>query len=267
MNRLVRKALRYIKLFLLFARINFLWSLEYRVDFLLGFIPSLFYTIGYLFFIGAILGRTPAIVGWNFDQMLLMFATSQLIYYAAWLLYRYSLEDFIDSIRDGSFDFVAKLPINIRFAVSTRWQAPSMIISFLITLGLVIYSLRNIVIDWQGLVLYVFLLVCGFWIYYNIIFFLSTFVFWIVDASDLIWFADDITRFGSYPLKVFPDLLGLVFVSIIPVMLLIYVPVTALLNMLDWRLVAMSLVMVVVTTVVSEKFWQKGLRHYSSASS
>jgi ABC-2 type transport system permease protein len=142
-----------------------------------------------------------------------------------------------------------------------------MIISFLGTILLVIYSVRNVDVSFWGVLLYVFLLICAFLIYYNIIFFLVTFAFWIIDASDLVWFADDLTRFGTYPLKVYPALLGLIFLTVIPVMLLVYVPVTALLNFLDWKTVVASLIMVVVTSIVSEKFWQVGLRHYSSASS
>lgn len=267
MNLMVGRIHRYTNLLMLFMKINYLQELEYRVDFFSGIIPQVLYSIGYIAFIGVIFGRTPLLGGWGFDRMLMLFATSQVIYYGSWLLYRNSLEEFVDSVRNGDFDFTVKLPINTRFVVSTRIQTANMIIAFLGAIGLLVYALKGVHIIFSGLLVYIFLLLCGFVIYYNILFTLQSMAFWIIDAADLEWFADDLTRFGSYPAKVYPTLMQYLFTGVIPVLLLCYVPVTAILNELDWKMAVASVVMVILTSFVSQKIWTAGLRTYSSASS
>jgi len=260
-------AIKYLKILWLFFRINYLRAMEYRLNFFTAFLPAFFYSVGYLVFMGAILSRVPSVSGWDLDKMLLLFAVSQFVHYTQWIFYRVSLERFSESIRDGSFDSIAKLPINPRFVSSFRVQSPSAIIPFQFSVALFFYSIRNISIGPLDTILFLILLFCGFFIYYNISFALISLAFFIVDADDLLWFADDITRFGSYPLEIYPAAAQFILTFVIPVMLLVYVPTTALMGMVNWTMVIATMVMTVVTWLVSQKIWQLGLKHYSSASS
>ncbi len=263
----VNKLIKYFKLFLLFVKINYLRSMEYRINFVSAFLPSVLYSLGYLVFMGSILDRVPSVSGWDFDKMLLLFAVGQFIYYTQWIFYRSSLAEFSQSVNDGSFDAVAKLPVNTRFMVSFRKQAPNVVVPFVFALLLFIYALRNTTLLIPDVLIFLFLIACGFLIYYNICFTFATLAFYIIDADDLLWFADDITRFGSYPLEIFPPLARAFLLYIVPVMFLAYIPVTALIGIFHWETVFLSIAMVAATTLVSQKFWQMGLRHYSSASS
>ena len=142
MNHMAAKITKYLRLFLLFTKINYLRAMEYRIDFLSGIITPLCYSLGYLTFIKVILSQTPQIASWDFNGMLLLFATSQLLYYGAWLLYRNSLDDFSDSVRDGSFDLLAKLPVLLlkRPGGKDFWA-----ISFPFPLAFALFSSDNLV--------------------------------------------------------------------------------------------------------------------------
>ena len=120
MNKLCKKypyIMRPLIFILLFSGIGTLiifiaMIIEYRADFITAILGTGFYTLGYLVFMGAILKQVPSLYGWNFDNMLLLFSVSQLIFYISWAFYRYSLSGFFKSIKDGTFDFILKSPLN-----------------------------------------------------------------------------------------------------------------------------------------------------------
>lgn len=258
---------KYLKLFLLFTRLNHLKAMEYRVNFWTALLSPLLYSVGYLIFINVLLAKTPNINGWNFDQMILLFACGQLFYYSAWVFYRAALETFASSVRDGSFDFVLKTPINSRFNVSFREQRLNIIIPFILSIFVLIYSARNMDVSLISIVLFLILFILGLIIYYNFIFTLITLTFWVIDSDELLWFGDDSIRFGSYPMSIYPTFFGLLLLTLIPIMLVIYVPATAFMGILDYKLAILSPVMVVVSWKISQFIWTKGLKEYSSASS
>ena len=264
---MVTRLKRYFKFLVLLTKLNYQKTLEYRLNFWAGILGPVFYTTGYLIYLNTLLSRTPTINGWSFDHMVLLFCCGQLFYYVAWIIYRGSLETFAYTVRDGSFDFALKTPINSRFNVSFREQRLNTVIPLLLNLGLFIYSLRNLAILPINIFLFLILFVCGLFIFYNFVFTLISFTFWVIDSDDLLWFGDDLVRYGAYPLEIYPKIFSLLLITALPVSLVIYVPATAIIGILNWKLGLMSVVMVFVSWFVSQKIWQAGLRRYSSASS
>jgi ABC-2 type transport system permease protein len=258
---------KYMRLFLILVKINYLKAMEYRIDFFSTILPTGMYSVGYVVFIGAILTRIPSILGWSFHQMLMLFAVEQLFYYTSWIFYRRSIDAFPTLIRNGTFDMVAKMPINARFMVSFREQSPDVVIPFLGATAVLVYASWGIPFSLTNMAVFCIFLVMGIILLYNIIFALASLSFWTTDADEFIGFVDEVLSFGRYPLKIFPSFVGLFLLAIIPAVLMVYVPATAILGILDWKLGFFSLVMVLVTYYVSERIWRAGLRYYSSASS
>lgn len=268
MEHLVSSISKYLSVFGLYIKMGYLRMMEYRVDMITHFVASCAYMVGYLSFIGVILSRVQTVAGWNFDQMLTMFAVSQIVVYLSWSLFHYSLSQFSDLIRNGDLDMALKTPINARFIISFKEQGLELPLSLVVAIVTLLYAMRNMTWQWENLGLFIIFLVCGLVILYSLTSGLAAFSFWLVEGEDLVnLFVWDILDFGRYPISVFPPVIAVILTTIIPVLLITYVPVTAILGMLDWRLGLLSLMMVLVTFVVSEKIWQMGLRHYSSASS
>lgn len=261
------KIIRYLKLFLLFVRMNYMQAMEYRLDFFTSLLPTGAYSLGFLLFVGTIFSKIPTIAGWTFDQLLALFAIEQCLYYLSWILFRHSLEAFSESIRTGSFDLFAKTPINTRFFISFHRQVPGSILSFIGAVVIFIYAMRGVPIVPVNILLFMLFLICGLILLYNLLFSLAVISFWSTESSELIDLADEIFSFGRYPIQIFPTPIAIFLMIIIPALLMSYVPATAFIGILDWRLGALSVIMVFVTWFISEKVWQAGLRHYSSASS
>lgn len=258
---------KYFKIYGELLKMNYMRAMEYRIDFISTLLPTLIYSVGYLIFLNVILSKVPTIGGWDTDKMLLIFSLEQLDFYLAWIFYKRSLEVFFESIRDGSFDFVVKLPFSTRFITSFKEHALDVVLPAGFAVFLLIYSLRNTVVSIPILLLAFVLFLCGAVILYNLTFAVAAIAFWTVDAKDLTDLMDDVTSFSRYPAEVYPGPIVFLLSVVIPVMMLAYVPATALLSALNWRLGGLSVVMVGVTYLVSDLVWKKGLRHYSSASS
>lgn len=258
---------RYIKLFVHLLKINYSKAMEYRIDFFSTILPTGIYSLGYLVFINTLLSKVPSISGWNFDQMLILFATEQLFYYSGWIFYRSSIDNFPQLIKDGTFDFVSRLPVSARFMVSFREQSLDVLIPFAFAVTVLVYSLRNIHVELSSAILFVLFIIFGMILLYNILFSLASLSFWTTEADEFINLVDEILSFGRYPLEIFPGLVGVFLLFIIPAILMAYVPATILLGIVDWKLALLSIVMVFISFIISEKIWRAGLRHYSSASS
>ena len=267
MKLMVAKLIRYAKIFLVLAKINYLKAMEYRLDFFSTILPAGIYSAGYVVFIGLILSKVPSISGWTFDQMLVLFAVEQFFYYSGWIFYRRSIDNFPSLIRDGTFDSVSKLPINTRFMVSFRDQSPDIIIPFFVALSLVIYASRNLPLSLSNVAFFALFIVLGMILLYNLLFTVASFSFWTTEADEFVGLIDEVMGFGKYPLKIFPSFVGLFLLTIIPAVLMVYVPASILMGIFDAKLIILFIVVLVLSWIISEKVWQAGLRHYSSASS
>lgn len=267
MGLLVSKFLRYLRIFYLYARMSYLRALEYRLNFVFNYLATVMHNIGYIVFIGAVLSQVPTVVGWTFDNMLTLFAVNQFVVYLTWAIFYESIVLFPSLIKTGDLDQLLKLPINSRFTVSVFHHNADLPLPLLTTLGVMIYSLRNAPVEFHNVLLFILLLIAGLIILYNTFFAIISICFWTVEGEDLPAMVSEFTSYARYPSNVFPQLVKLFFVFIIPILLVIYVPVAGLLNILTWDFVAATILMLVVTSVVSQKIWKLGLRHYSSASS
>lgn len=267
MRRMGNKIFKYLKIYCELLKMNFMTMLEYRVDLFSVLLPTLGYSFGYLVFLNVILTKVPTVAGWNYNNMLLIFALEQFSYYLSWILYRESLFEFTFSVRDGSFDSIMKFPFSPRFITSFRKNSLNVLLPSLFAIILVIYALQGISLTVSMFLLGIFLFFCGVIILYNLLFTVSAVSFWTIESKDLIDLFDEFTSFARYPGEIFPGPVKFILLLVAPVLLFAYVPATAILGFLDGKLAILSVTMVAITWLVSEKVWQAGLRHYSSASS
>lgn len=267
MKLMVIKLARYTKIFLMLVKINYLQAMEYRLNFFSTILPTGMYSAGYIVFIKLVLNKAPSISGWTFDQMLILFAVEQFFYYSGWIFYRRSIDNFPSLIRNGTFDMTSKLPINTRFMVSFQDQSPDVIIPFLASMSLVIYASRNLSLSLFHIASFTLFIVLGMFLLYNLLFTIASLSFWTTEADEFVALIDELLAFGKYPLKIFPSFVGLFLLTIIPAVLMVYVPASMLMGIFDTKLIILFVIMLILSWIISEKVWRAGLRHYSSASS
>lgn len=267
MNHMATSFLKSIKIFYLFSKANFLTGLEYRFDFITGIIPTLAYFLAYFAFMNVVFGKITTINGWTFNQMLTLFAIEQIFFYGTYLFFKSSLINLSESIKDGTLDQYLRLPANTRVLISFKDQTPDMIPAVIASVFLLVYSLRETIIYFPNVILFIILSVCGFLILYNIMFIFSSLAFWLTESDELVELSSEISQLGRFPPSIFPLAAQAFIFFIIPAALMIFVPATALMGTLDWKLGFLSVIMTLVTYLISRVIWENGLKQYSSASS
>lgn len=267
----MRKIKKYFRVFLHFQKIGFMNRMQYRINFVV-IIATVFIQIAInLAFIRVVFGFVNNISGWGYYQTLIVLASYLIIDGATWALTAYV--NGIDShVRMGTLDGIILKPINTQFIVSF-WRGDTENLGELATgVGLAVYSLSHLKINTRILLenisAYVLLIILALVIIYSLSILVRSAVFWLMNSGGLFSIVMKITESSKYPIDIFfHKIVRGFFTFIIPLAFVATVPAEILTKGIDLKLIAMSVIMATLFFVVSRKFFNFALRHYSSASS
>jgi ABC-2 type transport system permease protein len=104
-------------------------------------------------------------------------------------------------------------------------------------------------------------------IVYSLWLVMSSFAFWFVKIDNITELFYAFYEAGRYPVTIYRGLVRALLTFVIPIAFVTTFPVSALLGRLDQNTAWIGVVFAVVLIVVSNRFWNFAIRHYSSASS
>jgi ABC-2 type transport system permease protein len=261
---------RYFTLFRLLVKIGLMQQMAYRSHFFM-MIAGKIIRIGLLFlFFQAVFLRVNRIGQWSYDQVLLLFATFQIIDYLMSVTFHRNLAfQFPMRIRSGELDSRMLFPINLLFLVSFERIDLIDFVSFfpsLAFLGYVLYRL-DFAFTFAQAATYAALVVNALVFLYAIVLMIATVSFWTVQSQGLAKIFDSLLKVGRYPLDIFGDFFKTVLIYILPLVLIAHLPSRALLDALSPRSMLFAFGGTTVFLIASVRFWRLGLRNYVSASS
>jgi|FLYL01.1.fsa_nt_gi ABC-2 type transport system permease protein len=171
-------------------------------------------------------------------------------------------------IRTGELDYLLTRPVSSQFMISFRnlnlWSFPSTVLG----LGLVVYGMiETNQVSIQNVFLFLLLLLAGLSILYSIWLILLTSAFWLVRVDNIGELFQAFFAAGRFPLTTFPTWLRLILTLVVPILLIVTVPASAVVGRLSWQLALLSLGVAFALLLISHRLWQLGLSRYSSASS
>ncbi len=259
---------RYFRILRKAALLNFTNIVVSRFD-VWTYVPSKLIRMGFFFlFATSVFAPGTKIAGYTPEEALLFFAFMNFIDVVLQLFYR-GLTDHPRIIKNGDFDFILTKPIN------PLWYCTFRIFDILdlITLPAVFAFLGYALWQWPGTIdagtaLITFVLVlCAFIIALCLNIMVAAIAFWSTETTNIHWIYRDLVYVSRFPPEVFPVAVRTVMTYIIPIFVIVSFPTKALLN----RLSAFDLIWAMMATIglvfVTNYVWQKGLRHYTSASS
>lgn len=260
---------RYLRLVLYFLRYGIIASLEFRVNFISWAFVSLFWSFMFILGTELIFGQVTTLAGWTKNEVLLTTSFLTLFVGAMWVFIFPNLVEFSRLIREGGLDFYLVKPVNDRFFVSTKNVEYDQILRIVAVSIFVINLLSNMNVRILPINLFgsVVLFVAGMIIFYNIFFSLAITNFWLVNVHNLEDFFHSILDIGRYPVQVYKGVFSILFVYLIPVGYVATFPVQALLGKLDPVYYLWAILLIFVTSIFSQWFWNFALKRYSSASS
>lgn len=272
---LLTAALRYVRLWLAFARFALLGELAFRGNFLLKvFVEVLWLTI-LLMFYRTIFQRTNggAIAGWNEPQYLFFVGCYFALEGLVETLFLENCQQFSEQVRTGQLDSALLQPVDEQFVITCRKIDWSTVPNVLMGAGVMAFALNDLGWPVGGLHAVTFAITfgCSLLLAYSFLVVLTATAVWMVRNQSLMelwWLFSSLMR---YPREIFlgtwASPLGWVFMFVVPVMLVVNVPASVAVRTLDPVHVGFTLAATVAMLGVSRWVFRRALSRYRSASS
>lgn len=260
---------RYLHIWLAQMRYSLAREMQFKGNFILWIIVEACWFALQLAFIGVLYFNVNEIAGWSRWEMVLLISTSHLVQQLFQAFVMINCMNLPELIRTGKLDFFLAQPVSTRFLVSTRSFEPGSIVNCVMALLVSAYAATRIPVHFSlfNSAAYLLLIVLGVLVHCSFMMILMTLSFWMTRAQGFVNAYYNLFQLARLPREAFKGIAGVIFTWFIPMLLVANVPARTLVSGFGWK---ESLYLIVITAVMfslSGRFFNFGLRHYTSASS
>lgn len=251
------------------TRLSLMLAMQYRADFILDGLMSVFWTITALIPLYLVFQERPVIAGWRYGEALVVVGWFTLLEGVLKGAINPSLVTVIDHIRKGTLDFVLLKPADAQFLVSTARFMPWRMTSVFAAFGIFGWAFHELgqTPGPLAILLSLVMLGAGLCILYSLWILVISIAFRAVRVDNLRYLFEAVFDAARWPASVFKGALAFVFTFVIPLALMTTYPARALLGTLGGEQVVGSLVGAALFTMLSRAVWSRSIRGYTSASS
>lgn len=260
--------MNYLRLLLAFFWVGFAGEVAYRVNFFFQLFQSLVSLVVAITGLNIVFSFTSTLGGWGKDEILALVGVYLLVGGIIGLIIQPGMQQFIESVRDGTLDFTLTKPEDAQLLVSIGRVNIWSLIDILLGLGVLAYALVRLgeKVGAGQAVEFLLMLLAGGIIIYSFFIILATLSFWFVRVENFLTIFQSMYEAGRWPISLYPGWLRYGLTFIVPVAFATTVPVEALTGRLTWMTLILAIVIAAVLFIVSRFFWHLGLRHYSGTS-
>ena len=257
---------RYLRLLLVQLRASMLLALQYRFDFVVDALLSLFWTASAFVPLLVLFDQRPEVAGWSFSEALLVVGFFTLLKGVLDGAIHPSLQAVVEHIRKGTLDFVLLKPADAQFLVSTArfeiWKGTDAV-GGLIVLG---WALSKLPAPGVGdVAAMLLLLLAAVTILYSIWILVTALAFVVVKVDNLSFLFASIYDAARWPASIFRGVLSVIFTFVIPLAVMTTFPALALLGKLESAQLLSALVGALVFFVGARVVWMRSIGRYTSA--
>jgi ABC-2 type transport system permease protein len=258
---------RYFALFALQLKAAALLSLQYRVDFFVQLVMSLFWSATALVPLLVLFSQRESVAGWSAEEALVV--TGFFMALKAILLgaIQPALGNVVEHIRKGTLDFLLLKPVDAQFLLSTSKLDLSHAADLLAGLGLAVYAARasGAELSLGSVALAALVLTCAVAILYALWIMVVSLSFRVVKIDNLSYLIVSTFDAARFPASVFRGVLAFVFTFVIPIALMTTYPALALLSKLELSRVLIALSVSFAFLAAARSIWLRSIRHYTGA--
>lgn len=248
--------------------------MEYRTSFLLWFGNTVAFHAVSIGIIWALLSRFPSLNGWDFPEMIFLYALG-LLARGIYTTFFFPIMRIPYLVRQGNFDRYLIRPLNPLFQILLQGSLTS--INDLIV-GLVVFSqaVRMVEVTWSlALVLFLVAVVVGAGlIQAAIALSVASVSFWVIKVSGLTWTVQQIqNELIRYPVSIYGRAVQLILTIVLPVAFTSYYPTSTLLGKADGSLLPAQQLGWLTPVVGALWFglayavWKRGVNRYQGTGS
>lgn len=259
---------KYFKIWIQLTKNAFATIISNRLDSLGYMLGKLFRFVFFWLMIVSLFRFTNEVAGYDKFEILLFYATFNLIDVATQVFFR-GVYSFKWDILKGGFDFVLSKPVNSLFMILCRLTDFLDMIFLLPITGLLIYSIANLGerLTLFNILVYLIFLVLGFLIALGLHIISACITMLTVESENFIWLYRDLLTFGRFPPEVYSQKIQFIFTYLMPIIIIVGFPSKAFLGKLPWPMMLVALVITAAFFGGSILLWKFSLKKYSSASS
>ncbi|HEY0881640.1 MAG TPA: ABC-2 family transporter protein [Archangium sp.] len=260
---------RYFRLLSLQLRTSALLAAQYRVDFIVDMIISLFWTATAVIPLFVVYGDDSkrGIPGWSFGETLVVTACFILLQGVLDGAINPGLQAVIDHIRKGTLDFVLLKPADAQFLVSTSrfqlWRVFSLVNAGIVFV--VAFKAIGQAPSVGGVLAAVLLFGIATLLLYSLWILIISAAFIVVKVDNLTYLFSSIFDAARWPSSVFKGAVKFVFTFVIPLAVMTTFPAEALLGRLEPLTLVFSILGAFTFAGVARAIWLRSIGHYTSA--
>ncbi|MFC1727034.1 ABC transporter permease [Patescibacteria group bacterium] len=219
-------------------------------------------------FLFTILSSSKSLAGLNKEQVIFFFLVFNLVDVLAQVLFR-GVYQFRFRIVSGNYDLDLLKPLPSSFSAVFRWTDILDIITLVPLSVYIFWFVFHHQLSAGVFQFFIFLVLMLNSLVISFAFHLFVCAVGVItlEIDHLVWVYRDLTSMARFPTDIYQKGIRFVLTFTIPVVVLITVPAKALLGVLSWPWILLSLFAGGVFLWASLRFWRYALRRYSSASS
>jgi ABC-2 type transport system permease protein len=251
-----------------FFRVGVMGELAYRANFFVQLFESLLELGTAIAGLAVIFSYTDSLGGWSVDEVLALVGVFFLMGGAIRLVIQPSFQQLIESVRDGTLDFMLTKPEDAQLLASVQrveiWKLTDVVLG----LGVLAFALARLgarVGTGQAFA-FIAALMAGGVIVYSFWLILATTAFWFVRVENILMIFQSMYEAGRWPVSIYPGWLRFALTFIVPVAFAVTVPAQALAGTLSWQLLVGAWALAAGLFILARIFWRAGLKRYSGAS-
>jgi len=257
---------RYLSLYWLFLIQRLKVLMEYRANFIIGASSTIVLQASSILAIWVVMQKVPDLNGWNYDEILLVYglitlakSINHMFADNLWTLGR-------TYIRSGGFDRFLVRPIDPLFHLLADRFCQDGVGNFLVGVALVIKTSISLHIVWTlpKILLLLVGVVSGGFIFIALNLITCVTAFWIIDSVPVTRLIFDNHLFAQYPLTIYPKAINILLTWVVPYGFASFYPASYILGRASGNIAWLAPLIAAVLMFLGYRFWQFGLKHYSS---
>jgi ABC-2 type transport system permease protein len=260
--------MNYLRLAAAYFLVGLLAEAAYRINFFFQLLQSILSLVVAVAGLSVVFSYTSALGGWAPNEILVLVGVYIFAGGIISLIIQPGMQDLIESVRDGSLDFVLTMPEDAQLMISLGRINIWGFIDIGLGLAVLITALVRLG-ETTGAAQageFILLLVSGGVIIYSFFLILATLSFWFVRVENILVIFQSMYEAGRWPISLYPGWLRYGLTFVVPVAFATAVPAQALTGRTDWQTLVLAVVIAAALGVLSRLFWKLGLRHYSGTS-
>ncbi|ADV63169.1 protein of unknown function DUF990 [Isosphaera pallida ATCC 43644] len=262
---------RYPRLLGAMLRFSLTHEMAFRANFLIKVLVEVIWLGILLIFYRTVFAQTDLVGGWNQSQYLFFvgcfFALNGLV--EAFFLE--SCQELSDLIRTGDLDSLLLKPIDEQFLISIRRFDWGTVPNVAMGAGVMLSGLSGLDSppNAAAVAAFVVTFICGLILSYSFLIAIASCSVWMIRNQGLLeiwWLVSNLVR---HPREIYKgpwgEPLGWFLTFVAPFLLIVHVPASSMVRVLDWNLVGYTVAATVVVFLVSRRLFRWSIRHYRSA--